>query len=58
MARETCARFFTEGRSPADAVRAFGLEPMGATDWARAVNVLAELHHAGPGITPSTSCAA
>jgi hypothetical protein len=44
-ARETCARFFCEGRSPADAVRAHGLTPSSATaGWSHAVNVIAELH--------------
>ena len=44
VARETCARFFRDGRSPADAMRAFGFAPSGAADWAQAVNLLAELH--------------
>jgi hypothetical protein len=48
VARETCARFFADGRSPADAVRAYGLEHSGAPDWAMAVNAIAELHHASP----------
>jgi hypothetical protein len=44
VARETCARFFADGRSPVDAVRAFGLATSGAADWAHAVNLIAELH--------------
>ena len=48
VARETCARFFRDGRSPADAMRAFGFAPSGAADWAQAVNLLAELHCATP----------
>ena len=49
VARETAARFFADGRSPADAVRAFGLVPSAAPGWAGAVNAIAELHH-----TPTT----
>jgi hypothetical protein len=48
IARETCGRFFAEGRSPADAVRASGLTPSGPATWAHAVNLLAEMHCAGP----------
>ena len=48
VARETCGRFFRDGRSPADAVHAFGFAPSGAADWAQAVNLLAELHCATP----------
>ena len=44
VSRETCARFFRDGRSPADAVRSCGLALPGATTWAQAVNMLAELH--------------
>ena len=44
VARETCARFFRDGRSPADAMRAHGFIPSGAVGWAQAVNLLAELH--------------
>jgi hypothetical protein len=44
VARETCARFFVEGRSPSDAVRAFGLAPSEAATWAHAVNLIAEVH--------------
>jgi hypothetical protein len=53
VSREACARFFRDGRSPADAVRACGLPPSGAATWAHAVNVIAELHCA-----PTTSRAA
>ena len=48
IARETCARFFRDRRSPADAVRAFGFAPSGAATWAHAVNVIAEVHCASP----------
>jgi hypothetical protein len=44
VARETCARFFRDGRAPADAVRAHGLAPSDAAGWAHAVNLIAELH--------------
>jgi hypothetical protein len=44
VARETCGRFFADGRSPADAVHAFGMVPTGLVDWAHAVNVIAEIH--------------
>jgi hypothetical protein len=48
VAREVCARFFRDGRSPADTVRAFGLAPSEAAGWAGAVNAIAEAVHAGP----------
>lgn len=48
VARETCSRLFADGRSPADAVRSFGLVPSATTGWAGAVNAIAELHHASP----------
>ena len=44
VARETRARFFRDGCSPADAMRAFGFAASGAVDWAQAVNLIAELH--------------
>jgi hypothetical protein len=44
VARDTCARFFCDGRSPADAIRAHGFAPSGAATWANAVNLIAELH--------------
>jgi hypothetical protein len=46
VARETCGRFFRDGRSPADAVRACGLAPEGEATWSHAVNLIAELYHA------------
>jgi hypothetical protein len=48
VARETCGRHFREGRAPGDAVRAFGLAPVDTTDWAAAVNTVAEVLCAGP----------
>jgi hypothetical protein len=47
VARETCARFFRDGREPADALRAFGLPASDIGGWHHVVNALAELHH-GP----------
>jgi hypothetical protein len=43
LAREVCGRYFADGRSPADAVRAHGLAPSDATGWAGAVNAVAEV---------------
>jgi hypothetical protein len=51
VARETCARFFRDGRAPTDAVRAHGIASSALTDWAGAVNALAELHNALPDAT-------
>jgi hypothetical protein len=45
VSRETCARLFAAGRSPADALRAYGMAPSGFVDWAHAVNVVAEIHY-------------
>jgi hypothetical protein len=42
VSREICARFFRDGRTAEDAVRAFGLDPSGAASWARAVTLIAE----------------
>lgn len=45
VARQACARFFRDGGSPTDAVKAFGaLEAATAQrlDWARAVDQIAE----------------
>jgi hypothetical protein len=44
VSRETCARFFRDGRSPADVLQACGMAPSGLVDWAHAVNVIAEIH--------------
>ena len=41
-ARQACARIFRDGGSPADAISAFGLEAQNATDWSRAVELVAE----------------
>lgn len=44
VARSSCARFFRDGGSPADALRAFGLstDERAAKDWSRAVEAIAE----------------
>jgi len=39
LARQSCARVFRDGGSPADAARAFGLA--GAKDWDRAISSIA-----------------
>lgn len=39
LARQTCARIFRDGGSPADAAHAFGLD--GAADWDRAISGIA-----------------
>jgi hypothetical protein len=44
VSRETCARFFRGGRSPADAVRAYGIPASGSATWVHAINVIAEIH--------------
>jgi hypothetical protein len=44
VAREACGRFFADGRSAADAVRAYGMAPSGLVDWRHAVNAIAEIH--------------
>ncbi len=44
FARDTCARHYIRGCSPADTVRAYGLATSSAATWAHAVNLIAELH--------------
>jgi hypothetical protein len=43
VARQSCARFFSDGGNPADAMRAFGLKPEqeNSADWSRAVEAIA-----------------
>ncbi len=41
-ARQVCARFFRDGGKPADALIAFGLKPAAATDWSKAVELIAD----------------
>ena len=43
VARQTCARMFRDGASPADALDAFGLEGARDIDWARAIDRIAEV---------------
>lgn len=44
IARQSCARFFRDGGTPADAMRAFGVETgvADAADWSKAVEAIAE----------------
>lgn len=44
-ARQAAARVFRDGGTAVDAVRAFGVSDahMGATDWSRAVNLIADV---------------
>jgi len=44
VARASCARFFRDGGTPADALRAFGLaaDERTAKDWSRVVEAIAE----------------
>jgi hypothetical protein len=50
FARQSCARFFRDGRSPTDAMRAFGVEVSAAAepDWGKAVDAIAEVLSAQP----------
>ena len=43
VARQTCARFFRDGGTPEDAVKAFGLSigEFAGLDWSRAVDAIA-----------------
>ena len=44
IARQTCARFFRDGGTPEEALKAFGLSGAETTDldWSRAVDAIAE----------------
>lgn len=51
IARQSCARFFRDGGTAADAMRAFGAEkPTGAdaADWSKAVEAIARVLCARP----------
>jgi hypothetical protein len=49
VARQSCARFFRDGGSPADALKAFGLAPEATcSDWGKAVEAIAEVLCAAP----------
>lgn len=43
VARQTCARLFRDGGTPADALHAFGIETEGSNvpDWSRVVDQIA-----------------
>jgi hypothetical protein len=50
VARQSCARFFRDGGTPADALRAFGIttEIEVNADWSRAVDAIAQTLCASP----------
>lgn len=48
VARQSCARFFRDGGTPADALAAFGLKQSAASDWSHAVERIAEVLCAAP----------
>jgi hypothetical protein len=45
IARQSCARFFRDGGTAKDAIRAFGAQAVAAdtADWGKAVEVIAEM---------------
>jgi hypothetical protein len=45
IARQSCARFFRDGGTPEDAMRAFGVRAEGAAqaDWVKAVEAIARV---------------
>ena len=45
VARQSCARFFRDGGTPADALSAFGVpvDARLASDWGKAVDAIAEV---------------
>jgi hypothetical protein len=50
VARQSCARFFRDGGSPEDALKAFGVATDARTtpDWGKAVDAIAEVLCAQP----------
>lgn len=50
IARQSCARFFRDGGTPADALGAFGVpvEAHLSSDWGKAVDAIAEVLCAPP----------
>jgi len=50
VARQSCARFFRDGGTPADALLAFGVaaDERMAEDWGKAVDAIAEVLCAPP----------
>jgi hypothetical protein len=47
-ARQACARIFRDGGKPEDALKAFGIAEREATDWSKAVELIAEALSAAP----------
>jgi hypothetical protein len=43
IARQSCARFFRDGGTAADAMRAFGAEADIGADWGKAVEAIAQV---------------
>jgi hypothetical protein len=50
VARQSCARFFRDGGTPADALHAFGItdDARQAGDWGKAVESIAQILCAAP----------
>ena len=49
VARQSCARFFRDGGSPADAMAAFGLAAEAqSSDWGKTVEAIAQVLCASP----------
>jgi hypothetical protein len=42
VSRQTCARVFRDGGSPADALASFGLQAADNINWDKAVDIIAE----------------
>mgnify|MGYP000898514211 CR=1 FL=1 len=42
LARQSCARIFRDGGSPADAIQSFGLARSAGADWDRAIETIAQ----------------
>jgi hypothetical protein len=42
FARQSCARIFRNGGTPADALKAFAIVPIADADWTKAVDLIAE----------------
>lgn len=49
VARQSCARFFRDGGTPADAMRAFGVrDGIAGADWVKAVEAIAQVLCSAP----------
>lgn len=48
FARQSCARIFRDGGTPADALAAFGITSSSNADWVKAVDLVAEALCAEP----------